>query len=788
MKVSIIIPFHRGIAFLEDCLTSLREQNYHDLETILVCDHIEEDINPLVAEYQQDLNLSVYHLDEKTGVAAARNLGLDKAQGEYVYFLDSDDYLYIDTLAYLIESTIDTDADIVYGKKKTSWFKRSVYMSTCIQNEDEENAEGDEENTALEEAQLNAENGNESESKSSIEEENGEEGDESSEDENDEELSEEELLAAEERRIRRKRERAHRTMITTRKGIRNVSVLNILMKRSVIEEHNIRFNEKFKFYSDLSFLVQVLEYATLYEKKMRAVYIKRKHNDSINLPALSQIREPGKFEEYIEAYYYTISLIPKDSTLRNRVDRKIINYYVKTFAPKLRRSVNDAWRNERFELLGTIVNNMNPEVIKMQKGYRKRLVKALMKGNLKKSQRLVNVNLGKKKLRKILTNRRALAKFLYIHSFLKKPMMDNWVICESFFGKSYSDSPKYIYEYLAKTYPGKYKFIWVINNKKSEIPYPHTKVKRFSIRYAYYLARCKYCVFNVRQPRWVRKREGNVFLETWHGTPLKRLVFDQDEVCGASPQHKIQFYKDSRKWDYLVSANYFSSKVFRSAFMYDKEMLEFGYPRNDILYAPDKEEKSIALKKKLGIPLDKKTILYAPTWRDDEFYGSGQYKFELKLDLRKMKQELGEEYVVLLRTHYYIADSLDTTGVEDFAFNLSKYDDIAEIYLISDLLITDYSSVFFDYANLQRPMLFFTYDLEKYRDVLRGFYIDMLEEIPGPLLYTSDEVLNAIKDIDHIKEEYSERYNVFYEKFCSLDDGHASENVAETVFNPKNLA
>ncbi|WP_310605135.1 bifunctional glycosyltransferase family 2 protein/CDP-glycerol:glycerophosphate glycerophosphotransferase [Anaerosporobacter sp.] len=781
MKVSIIIPFHYGIAFLEDCLTSLKEQNYRDIETILVCDHIKEDIDSLVAEFKQELNISVHHLEETTGVAAARNRGLDKAQGEYVYFLDSDDYLYIDTLEFLVESTIDTDADIVYGKKKISWFKRSVYMSTVVEDENEENSESDEDRNAFEEAQSRAENGNEQDTKSPIDDDYI---DDSSEDEK-EELSEEELLAAEERRIRRKRERAHRTMVTTRKGIRNVSVLNILMKRSIIEEHNIRFNEKFKFYSDLSFLIQVLEYAQNFEKKMRAVYIKRKHNDSINMPALSQMNEPNKFDEYVEAYYYTISLIPKDSTLRNRLDRKIINYYVKTFSPKLRRSTNDMWRTERFETLRKIVNEMDPAVIKMQKGYRKRLVKALKKGDLKKSQRLVNWNLGKRKFKSIIKNKRTLAKFLYIHSFLKKPMIENLVLCESFFGKSYSDSPKYIYEYLAKTYPGKYKFIWVIGNKKTEIPYPHKKVKRFSIRYAYYMARCKYFVFNVRQPRWMRKREGSIFLETWHGTPLKRLVFDQDEVCGASPQHKIQFYKDSRKWDYLVSANYFSSEVFKSAFMFDKEMLEFGYPRNDILYAPDKEEKAIALKKKLGIPLDKKTVLYAPTWRDDEFYGSGQYKFELKLDLRKMKKELGDEYVVLLRTHYYIADSLDVTGVEDFAFNLSKYDDIAEIYLISDILITDYSSVFFDYGNLKRPMLFFTYDLEKYRDVLRGFYIDMLEEVPGPLLYTSDEVLEAIKNIDKIEKEYSGRYELFYEKFCSLDDGHASEHVAETVFNPK---
>ena len=107
--------------------------------------------------------------------------------------------------------------------------------------------------------------------------------------------------------------------------------------------------------------------------------------------------------------------------------------------------------------------------------------------------------------------RRHLLSF-YIYILLKKPVKENWIIFESFFGKNYSDSPKYIYEYLAKNYPNKYRFIWVIN-KKSDIPYKHKKIKRFSIGYYYYLARCKYCVFNGRQPVWVKKREGNVFLQ-----------------------------------------------------------------------------------------------------------------------------------------------------------------------------------------------------------------------------------------------------------------------------------
>jgi CDP-glycerol glycerophosphotransferase len=150
-----------------------------------------------------------------------------------------------------------------------------------------------------------------------------------------------------------------------------------------------------------------------------------------------------------------------------------------------------------------------------------------------------------------------------------------------------------------------------------------------------------------------------------------------------------------------------------------------------------------------------------------------------------MKEKLGDEYVILLRTHYFIADTLDVTGLEGFAFNFSKYDDISELYLISDYLITDYSSVFFDYANLKRPMLFFTYDLEKYRDVLRGFYIDIEEELPGPLLFTTEEIIDTFHNIDQIVPKYEKKYDAFYEKYCSWEDGQASRKVAEEVFQLK---
>ncbi len=784
MKVSVIIPFHEGVSFLEDCLSSLKDQTYDDIEVILICDHVDEDIDEIIREYKEKLNLSVHQLDNGTGVAAARNLGLDNATGEYIYFLDSDDYLLDKTFETLILPTTERDVDVVYGKKKSTWFKRSVFMATFQQ--DDNNNDEDDEDSAIDSAQLNVENGGEEDGASSVDDnqmmDDESKGSEDGLSEDETVLSPEEEAALLARSIEASKNKAHSILLSARKGLKNVTVLHVLIKRQIIEESHLRFQEQFKYFSDVSFLVEVLAKAEIYEKKMDAIYIKRKHNDPINLPALSQRKDANRFYEFVDAYNFTKGLISKESTLRNRLDKKIIIYYAKLFAPRLRRSTNDAWRTERFDIMHNIVLDMNTEIINGLKGYRKRLIKALKKGDVKKSIRIVNWHLGWNKFKKLRKNQRARAKFLYIHSFLKKPVKDNWVILESFFGKSYSDSPKYIYEYLSKNYPGKYRFIWVIDKKGTKIPYKHTKIRRFSYQYSYYLARSKYYVFNSRQPEWVRKRKENVFLETWHGTPLKRLVFDQDDVSSATPRYKAQVYKQSRAWDYLIAANYFSSEVFRRCFMYNKVMLETGYPRNDILHVNNRDEIAAKIRNKLNIPTDKKTILYAPTWRDDEFYGKGEYKFALQLDLHSMKERLGDEYVILLRTHYFIADALDVTGLEDFAYNLSKYDDISELYLISDILITDYSSVFFDYANLKRPMLFFTYDLEKYRDVLRGFYIDLEEELPGPLLFTTDEIIDGIKNIDVISDKYSGRYEQFYEKFCGLEDGHASEKVAKAVF------
>ena len=388
-----------------------------------------------------------------------------------------------------------------------------------------------------------------------------------------------------------------------------------------------------------------------------------------------------------------------------------------------------------------------------------------------------------------MKSRSATKKFFYRKFYATGKLKENTVMFECFFGRNYSDSPKYIFEYLQKTYPGEYKCVWVKAGKKDhDLPYPAKQVKRFSFSYFKYLGKSKYFVFNVRPPAYFIKREDSLFLQTWHGTPLKKLGTDMDAVFMAGGTdivaYKKNFTENSKKWDYLIAQNAFSSETFRRCFEFKGTMLETGYPRNDIMHAaPEVETRAVKeTRAALGIPDGKKIILYAPTWRDDEWYGTGQYKFSLKLDLDKLRAELGDEYVVVLRTHYLIVDALDLDSYKGFAYNGADFDDISLLYLISDILITDYSSVFFDYANLKRPMLFFTYDLDKYRDVLRGFYFDLEELLPGPLVFTTDEIIDTIKDLPHVMEKFADKAEGFYKRFNDWEDGSSSQKVVEQVF------
>ncbi|WP_146913854.1 bifunctional glycosyltransferase/CDP-glycerol:glycerophosphate glycerophosphotransferase, partial [Halolactibacillus halophilus] len=557
------------------------------------------------------------------------------------------------------------------------------------------------------------------------------------------------------------------------------SILHALIQKEILIDEIDKLVVDARHFSDLSYIARVIEQTSEIVYVSSSIYYKRLRNDPLNHPSLMQEDMLSKLQSYLTMMSVLKDRYSSKLKVKKYLDHQFLNYYRKSIVTYLKKQNQS---EEIFELLVKISNCFEEKALQNKSIILKREFKPILQNNYLKYTKIMNAHNTLRDIKRAGRSKHYLYTFLYRNVFIKIQMDDKLILFESFLGKNYSDSPKYIYEELLNC-EADYKYVWIFNEVGKEISGNAKQVKRFSLRYYYYLAKAKYWVSNSRIPKRFDKREGNIYLQTWHGTPLKNLVFDMRDVHSANPHYKRDFYIQSRRWDYLISPNQYSSDIFRRAFMFDKKMLEIGYPRNDVLYKKNNEDEINKLKRKMQLPLDKKVILYAPTWRDDQFYEAGKYKFNLELDLNKVRKELSEEYVVVLRMHYFIANQLDLSEYKDFAFDFSKYDDISELYLISDLLITDYSSVFFDYANLRRPILFFTYDLENYRDKLRGFYINMETDLPGPLLYNTDGIVRSIHSIDDISKKFNKKYNEFYRKFCSWDDGHAAEKTIKEVFN-----
>ncbi|QIL45762.1 hypothetical protein G7081_00980 [Vagococcus coleopterorum] len=358
------------------------------------------------------------------------------------------------------------------------------------------------------------------------------------------------------------------------------------------------------------------------------------------------------------------------------------------------------------------------------------------------------------------------------------PVKSNLIVLESNVGKSIGDSPKDLYDEL-QSRDNNFKYVWICNNSHYEMG-PRTKiVNRLSIKYYYYLARAGYWVNNQNFPTYLTKRQGTKYIQTWHGTPLKKMQNDITNIVGRDATYLDRVNYAVEQWDYLVSPSSYATKCFRSAFKYNKEVIEVGYPRNDIFYKSEVELEQIGeiVKYKLGIQNDtRKVILYAPTFRDDSLN-----KFDLELDFKKFVDELSDDYILLVRGHVATNQKINVSKQYSLdIIDVATYPSIQELYVISDICITDYSSVMFDFAHTKRPLLFFTYDLEHYQENLRGFYFDFINEAPGPLVRTTEELIETIKDIAN--NNHAEKYTAFYNKYCSLEDGLSAAKVIDYVF------
>jgi CDP-glycerol glycerophosphotransferase len=213
--------------------------------------------------------------------------------------------------------------------------------------------------------------------------------------------------------------------------------------------------------------------------------------------------------------------------------------------------------------------------------------------------------------------------------------------------------------------------------------------------------------------------------------------------------------------------------VLRKAFGYKGEILESGLPRNDVLNSPDRDALAAAVRERLGLVEGKRVVLYAPTWRDYD-----RKNAMVKLDLAKAREALGADHEILVRAHPMQA----IPAVPDIARDVTTYPDMADLLLVADVLVTDYSSVMFDFACTGRPIVLYGYDLAKYSSK-RGLYLDLAEQAPGPVLSTSAEVIEALRSIDSVAAAHADRYDAFRATFAPRDDGKATARVVDRLFS-----
>lgn len=368
------------------------------------------------------------------------------------------------------------------------------------------------------------------------------------------------------------------------------------------------------------------------------------------------------------------------------------------------------------------------------------------------------------------------------------------VLFESFGGRSASCSPRALFEAMRRDrrFAG-YEFVWSLTasaiGRPGGVPEGARIVQRGSHEYFEALAASGTLIMNTRLPEYVWPGAAQTFVQCWHGTPLKRLGLDvaieTTNALNTTRELASRFALDARKWTYLLSPSRYASEHLCDAFGLPAArradvVIEEGYPRNDAL-ALAGEAARAAARERIGVPQGRKALLYAPTWRDDSYRPGVGYTFDHLLDFDRMRAALGDEWVVLFRPHYYVANHFDFAAYGGFVIDVSDADDINDLYLAADALLTDYSSVMFDYANTGRPMLLFVPDRRRYAEAIRGFYLDF-DEIPAPVCATGGEVIDELNALGTYRERYGERYRRFVGTYCPHDDGHAAERVLERVF------
>lgn len=365
---------------------------------------------------------------------------------------------------------------------------------------------------------------------------------------------------------------------------------------------------------------------------------------------------------------------------------------------------------------------------------------------------------------------------LISHLFNLLPIKNNKLFFYSYYGSQYGCNPKYISQYIVENYPkDRFDIVWCFNDVKSKKDIKGIRyVKNMSLKYFYELCTSKVIITNFRTTDLFIKRKNQYYIQTWHSSlRLKQIEKDAEDSL---PKFYVEMAKkDSKKLDLLLSGCKFSTEIFRRAFWYEGDILECGTPRNDLFFHnPDEENQKI--KEKLNLDQNKKIILYAPTFRKDN--NLKIYNLDYDSILEKLNKKFDNDWIFLVKLHPHLINKSKEIIHGNNVIDVTKYDDIQELLNISDVLVSDYSSLMFDFALTKRPCFLYIPDLENYMKNDRGLYFNV-KDLPFIKVRTNKEFIEKIESYNY--SLYEEHLNKFFQEIGSFEQGGASKKVLKYI-------
>ncbi|MFF3062679.1 CDP-glycerol glycerophosphotransferase family protein [Streptomyces sp. NPDC057909] len=548
-----------------------------------------------------------------------------------------------------------------------------------------------------------------------------------------------------------------------------------------------------EFYADNSFVFTdgiyedaLMVYKTMLTAKHIAAldyvcveYRQRRQGNTMRTPGRKHF---GIFEQYARLFEF-LDENPQNAPVRALLFERMASHFLFTLAREDRIVPKD--RAEFFKLSSAQYKRYKPSDFIIPIGSQGIKFQLLERGSYA-AHAGMSFAIGKRRqvLRGAMKTRTRLGKAAYNRLYrlhLRRPVDENLAVYAAYWNRGVACNPAAVY-YKAKELASNVHGVWVVRKDSVEtVPEGIDFVVANSPRYWELMARAKYLVNNVNFPNNLVKRPEQIHLQTHHGTPLKQMGIDQQSFPAVAKGMSFgKLLERADKWDLSLTSNQHSTEIWERVYPCAFEAIEYGYPRNDVYFRATVHDVN-RLRAELGIEEGKTAILYCPTVRD---YQKG---YVPRIDLERFCRELGPDYVLLVRTHYFYSSDprLEELQERGLIKDVSKYPAVEDLCLAANALITDYSSIMFDYACLDRPIVTYADDWEVYRKA-RGVYFDVLSgkpgETPGAIATSENELIETFRSGAWNGRPAAELRAAFRRRFVQYDDGYAAERVVRHLF------